>query len=403
MADTTTARADASAVPRWRQQPEAFAAEAADGQPAIAAEPPTMIELHRLGLPADEIKLLKDLRDGLPADELARERARRTARRTLDLEEAAATLNVPPARESYTLTSYRAEPRSPRVMRVDALQGARHNVLLVAQYKVGKTTLDADLVRALVDGGEFLQRFNVAAMADGERVAVWNAEMDAEDYEDYLEGAGVVNGDQVAIWNLRGFSVPILSDAGRDQAIEWLRSVNAKYWLIDPWIRVCAWNGVNENENHEVSELTQRIDEIAHAAGVLEVQIVHHAGHTSKHARGASALPSWADAIWTYERDDDGERYLSAEGRSGVGLAPGLVALDDAGRLTCRDAGPRQTAAEKMLAAVVGAVEDAPGRRLKMMDLYAAVDGADAAIRAAVKTATRPAASRCRRRRRTSA
>ncbi len=365
---------------------EAQAATAAQEQPG--AGPPPLGDLYRLGRPADEIKLIKDHRDGLPADELARERARRTARRTLDLEEAAATLNLPPARESYTLASYRAEPRPPRVMRVDALQGARHNVLLVAQYKVGKTTLGADLVRALVDGGDFLQRFSVAALPEGERVGVWNAEMDDEDYEDYLDGAGVVNDTRVVVWNLRGFSVPILSDVGRDQAVDWLRSNNVKYWLIDPWIRVCAWNGVNENENHEVSELTQRIDEIAHAAGVLEVQIVHHAGHTSKHARGASALPSWADAIWTYERDDDGERYLSAEGRSGVGLAPGLVALDDAGRLTCRDAGPRQTAAEKMLAAVVGAVEDAPGRRLKMMDLYAAVDGADAAIRAAVKAAT---------------
>ncbi len=93
--------------------------------------------------------------------------------------------------------------------------------------------------------------------------------------------------------------------------------------------------------------LTQRIDEIAAAAGVIEVQIVHHAGHASKHARGASALPSWADAIWTYERDEDGDRYISAEGRYGVGLAPGLVTVDDDGRLTYSDAGPRQTAAEK--------------------------------------------------------
>ncbi len=57
-------------------------------------------------------------------------------------------------------------------------------------------------------------------MADGERVAIWNAEMDAEDYEDYLGEAGVINGEQVAIWNLRGFSVPILSDAGCDEAID---------------------------------------------------------------------------------------------------------------------------------------------------------------------------------------
>ena len=368
---------------------EAQTVAAAASQPhSDATEPPSMIELHRAGLPADEIKILKDHRDGLPVEELARERARRLARRTLDLEEATATLNLPPLRESYTLASYRAQPRQPRVMRVDSLQGERHNVVLVAAYKVGKTTLDADLVRSLVDGGQFLQRFAVTVLPEGERVAVWNAEMDANDYEDYLAEAGVINGEQVAIWNLRGFSVPILSDAGCDEAIRWLKSVNARYWLIDPWVRVCAWNGVNENENNEVSELTQRIDEIAAAAGVIEVQIVHHAGHGSKHARGASALPAWADAIWTYERDDDGDRYLSAEGRNGVGLAPGLVTVGDDGRLTCRDAGPRQTAAEKTLAAVVGAVEDAPGRSLKMMDLYAAVDGANAAIRAAVKAAT---------------
>ncbi len=113
----------------------------AEAQAAAAAQPHStppsrpLIDLYRPGLPADEIKLLKDHRDGLPVDELARERARRTARRTLDLEEATATLNLPPARESYTLASYRAEPRPPRVMRVDALQGARHNVVLVARTR----------------------------------------------------------------------------------------------------------------------------------------------------------------------------------------------------------------------------------------------------------------------------
>jgi hypothetical protein len=323
------------------------------------------------------------------AAEVAKERARRNAKRALDREEAAAGLNLPPARECYTLASYRAEDRPPRRMRVDSLQGERHNVVTIAAYKSGKSTLISDLVRALADGGDFLQRFEVAPLAEGERVAVWNNEMDRQDFEDYLEKAGVVHGDRVAIWNLRGHSVPLLTEAGREAAVKWLRAVNAKYWVIDPWYRVCAWNVVDENSNADVATLLQAIDEIAAAAGVLEVNVVHHTGHGGTRGRGASTFPGWADTIWTLSRDEADDRYLSAEGRSGVGLLPGRVELSEDGRLTYTDAGPRQRKSVRRADAVVAAVKNAPDQRLNMTQLYehAEVGGDKPDVRAAVKAA----------------
>jgi hypothetical protein len=132
-----------------------------------------------------------------------RERTLRTARTTVDREVAEADLRLPPEREDYTLASYRAEDRPPKVERIEQLQRAGHRTALVASYKTGKTTLHADLTRALVDGGKFLGRFAVKPPKG--RVGVWNAEMDSEDYEDYEEyeeylvDAGVSHEARVAL------------------------------------------------------------------------------------------------------------------------------------------------------------------------------------------------------------
>jgi hypothetical protein len=287
------------------------------------------------------------------ADDLSqavhRERTTRTARRTLDREDAEADLRLPPAREDYTLKSYLSDPRVAKVERVESLQREAHRTLLYASYKTGKTTLHANLTRSLTEGSQFLGQFAVKRVEG--RVGVWNAEMEADDYETYLKQAGVTKTDRVVIWNLRGYRVPLTSDAAAEAAVEWLRSNDVRYWIIDPWSRVCSWSGADENVNAEVGPLLQRVDEIASDAGVTEVLVVHHAGHLRGRPRGASVLPDWADGIWSYLRDEDSDkRYFKAEGR-GVGLDEGLVEIGEDGRTVYRQVSRRAVK-------VRGAVDD---------------------------------------------
>ncbi len=268
-------------------------------------------------------------------------------------------LRLPPEREDYTLAGYQREPRVAKVERVESLQRASHKTLLVAAYKTAKTTLHANLTRSLTEGTPFLGRFAVKR-PEG-RVGVWNAEMEPEDYQDYLGQAGVTQTDRVAIWNLRGYRLPLLSDAAADKAVEWLRGNDVAYWIIDPWARVCAWAGADENANNEVGPLLQRVDEIANDAGVAEVLVVHHAGHAKGRPRGATVLPDWADGIWLYTRDEDGDkRYLKAEGR-GVGLAEGLVEIGEDGRTVYREISRKAAKVNGLVRDLVAFVAENPG------------------------------------------
>jgi len=354
---------------------EAFARKMEDLEAELVehAEHPELVKsvLHRMVSTGDEAKAIE------------RERINRTARRTIDREDAEADLRLPPAREDYTLKSYLSDPRVAKAERVESLQREAHRTLLYASYKTGKTTLHANLTRSLTEGSQFLGQFAVKRV-DG-RVGVWNAEMEADDYETYLKQAGVTKTDRVVIWNLRGYRVPLTSDAAAEAAVEWLKSNDVRYWIIDPWSRVCSWSGADENVNAEVGPLLQRVDEIANDAGVAEVLIVHHAGHLRGRPRGASVLPDWADGIWSYLRDEDSDkRYFKAEGR-GVGLAEGLIEIGEDGRAVYRQVTRRAAKLRGVVDDFVAFVADHDG--CTMGDAKASLDGGnklkdDAAARA---------------------
>jgi RecA-family ATPase len=265
----------------------------------MSATAPTQEQESVLGKITDD--KLKARIDEFRRDEQAREVVKR--------EKSEALLRLPPPRESYTLRSYLDEPKLPKVERIEGLQRIGQDAALIATYKTGKTTLTANLAKSLADGAAFLGKF--AVQAPSGRVGFWNAEMDAEDFEQYLREAGIENADGVAIWNLRGYRVDLLTDAGRDAAVAWLRSNDVAYWIVDPWARICAWSHVNENDNGEVGSLLQRVREVADDAGVAELLYVHHAGYVPGRARGASVFSDSADVLWQYDRDaDDDTRYL---------------------------------------------------------------------------------------------
>src|SRR5437867_10094431 len=96
--------------------------------------------------------------EDLQKREDARERRRVRARRNVKAEE-----HPPqPIPKSMTLDERLKLPRHPAKWRVTSIMKIGQRVVLSAQYKGGKTTFVVNLVRALVDGVDFLDAYEVS-------------------------------------------------------------------------------------------------------------------------------------------------------------------------------------------------------------------------------------------------
>lgn len=254
-------------------------------------------------------------------------------------------------------------PREHAQHMVYELCGMKHNVVLAAQYKTGKTTLGLNFVRSVLTEDPFLDR-QVNFPSDYS-VAWFNGEMEKEDFEDYAEPIGIP-GNRFAVMHLRGRRLPILNDHVADWVIKWLVEHNVKCWGVDSWRRLCAWSGVPENSNEDVERLTEQIDYIKKEAGVLSFLALAHTGRGraeegEEHARGATALDDWVDARWIMTKKD-GTRYMYAEGRK-VHMDETALAYDATTNLISLGSGSRKTVdTSSSRPIVLGLVEQKPGQ-----------------------------------------
>jgi hypothetical protein len=69
------------------------------------------------------------------------------------------------------------------------------------------------LAGALADGRPFLGSLAVE-MPQG-RIGFWNGELDRDDFLDYTRPIGIQNPSKIETLHLRGYRVPLLTDAGR--------------------------------------------------------------------------------------------------------------------------------------------------------------------------------------------
>jgi hypothetical protein len=76
-------------------------------------------------------------------------------------------------------------------------------VLFSAQFKAGKTTVRDNAVKCLVDGGQFLDRFDVTPVTDG-TVVVIDLELSENMMREWLRDHGFVNQDRVVVVPMRG-------------------------------------------------------------------------------------------------------------------------------------------------------------------------------------------------------
>jgi len=263
-----------------------------------------------------------------------------------------------------------------------------HNLSIEALYKTGKTTLVASTLGSLADGSPFLGFREVHQPAGP--VAVWNCEMDADDFDDYLV-PHVADRSRVVPAHLRWRPVPLLtSQPAREETVRWLRYFGVAVWMIDTWTRLCAWNNIDPIDNAAVARLTAYLDEIKHEAGVSALAMSSHMPHSARTDRtqergiGAQAFSGWVDGMWRYTRDDAERRYLSADGRQ-IRLGECQVYLSPDGRLQAV-AGDREQAAGQQDSWVVAShVRMHPGKSGN--EIWKAIGGRKQTVLAAIADA----------------
>ena len=247
---------------------------------------------------------------GVVADELEVQRARRDAKRILDAEDT--------DYEPLNITNKRVMPDDEAWM-VDDLVPTDANILLSARRKTGKTTLVGNLVRSLTRREPFLDEFHVnhkykVALLDfemGERMLYsWLTDMD-----------GLMDEPRLFTETFRGRArqLGLLDDKRRDEVARMLDDIGTEIFIVDPIGPILGANRIDEN-SPAVRFVTGALDQLKLDARISSMVVVAHNGKDNDvGTRGHSSLEDWPDVIWQYKLDDpkdqDSERVLDAYGR----------------------------------------------------------------------------------------
>lgn len=249
-----------------------------------------------------------------------------------------------------TLTDELAIPASEATWRFKGALGAGHNALLVATRKAGKTTLVNHSVRCLADGEPFLGRFDTTPVDGG--IAVFNYEVGAEQYRDWMRDVGIQNTGKVHMLHLRGKRLPIGDAHVRTWVTQWLRAREIKVWIVDPFSRAAIGTVDNGNDEFKVGTFLDHLDVIKAEAGVEELVMPAHTPKAKvesgdESANGSQRLEGWPDALWYVTKDEEGARFLRAEGRD-IDVAEEQLTFDSTTRgLTLGGWDRRTTAANR--------------------------------------------------------
>jgi hypothetical protein len=316
------------------------------------------------------------------------ERARRAVKRVLDQEERPLT----PIPEAISLQERFKLVRPGVEYRIQDWFVAGGRVVLVAQYKSGKTTLVGNVVRPLVDGGLFL---GVAEVRPVGSVVLLDFEMSEGQIEAWLRDQSIKSTDRVHLISLRGAagSFDILNPARRREWALHLRAVGAEFVVVD-CLRP-AMDAIGLDEHSEAGRWFTAFDELLKDAGVPEALIVHHSGHGGDRSRGDSRILDWPDGIWNLiraDRDDlNSPRFITAKGRD-ISVDEGVLTFDPLTRhLTYSARSRKAMGADKVMLDVVREVARAL-EPVSIRDVIAATRGVHSkgSVESALKKASDP-------------
>ncbi len=317
----------------------------------IVAKARDVFERYDAGYRGDQRRAVPSL------DELVqRERLRREARRIVDREERP-PVDLP---DVATLTKRLALPPQPVRWRIDDWQPVGSRVMLAAQYKAGKTTVAANVVRSLVDGERFLGMHEVRRI-DG-TVVLLDFEMSQRMLDTWYRELEIQNTDAVIPIALRGQTAAfdILDDDTRQKWVDVLVTHGARYVIWDCVRPVVDALGLDEHNG--VGPLLVAFDALLRAAGIADALVVHHMGHGPERSRGDSRLRDWPDAEWRLVREDDdpsSARFVSAYGRD-VDVSESRLTLDGR-RLYIVGGSRRSTKAERASRAILAWLREQEG------------------------------------------
>lgn len=266
----------------------------------------------------DAIMANPDIPDHIKA--LARrEHEHRRARRLADEIESEQRFVRPSDDSTYWLSDAIKQPPEPEPFLIQGMAHMRANVVIVAQYKVGKTTfVMGSLIKSLVNGTPFMGKHDVPT--EGRIVGHWNLEMDDRQLTDeYARPVQWAAERRVAVWGGVGWPMDITTPRGHAWAVEWLRGCGAQVWTIDSWTALAAMCNVNENLDSEVSRVTMAIDRIKKDADVDAFFMVAHTGrgeNNRERLKGAVELDRWCNSRWVITKEEDRpDRFMKVEGR----------------------------------------------------------------------------------------
>jgi hypothetical protein len=247
------------------------------------------------------------------AEEVEREarrlRIRDAAQRKIRREQQRDLGNLDPIR----LTDFLAIPDEPVDYRIAGVWPSGGRIVLAAQWKVGKTTLTGNVIRALADGALFLDRFRTQPA----EVTLLDFEMDPRKIRQWLRDQQIKYASHVHVVALRGkvSSFDVLDPQIRS---EWAARIRGSHVAIFDCLRPIL-DALALDENRDAGRLLMAIDELLNEAQVPEALIVHHMGHTGERSRGDSRIIDWPDATWKLVREnpnlENSPRYFSAYGR----------------------------------------------------------------------------------------
>lgn len=305
---------------------------------------------------------------------LARMRATVDAKAIFDAEQAH-TIDLP---QLVRLDRFLEVPDDPVTYRIDRVWPTGGRVMAAAPRKSGKTTLNGNLMRSLVDGDRFLGKYTVSPMV---RLILLDNELDERMLRRWLRDHHIQNPDRIELVTLRGrlSAFNILDPATRAR---WAAHLGPADGLIFDCLRP-ALDALGLDEWREAGRFLEALDELLAEAGIGEALVTHHHGHADERARGDSRIVDWPDANWNLvEGDQDGDTrqiFFKARGRD-VDEPEQLLAYDpNTRRLTIGGGSRKQTRdedkhqkQERAVMAVIGGLNE----RLNTTEMDEAVKAA---------------------------
>ncbi|WP_301161075.1 AAA family ATPase, partial [Mycolicibacterium fortuitum] len=259
-----------------------------------------------------------------------------------------------------------AVPDEDATYRIIDLLPTGGNVLLAAQQKAGKTSMIANLLRAIADGGSFLGKFPAAPV---NRVTLIDNELDERMLRRWLREQDIANADAVHVVSLKGriATFDINNAAVRAQ---WADDLRGSDFVILDCLRPCL-DALGLSEDKDAGKFLVSWDALKKEAGVDETVVVHHMGHSQERSRGDSRLLDWPDVNWKIIKEaqsedanpedvgaDGGKRFFAAHGRD-VMVPEGLLQWNPQGRsLTYLNGGRRDRKTLDGVSAIVEILSD---------------------------------------------